>query len=346
MKRMAGGAMARVLLGLVLFALLAAAGIAWSDYSRFLHAPLSVKRDGSSLLIKSGSSFRQIVDQLEQRKLSGAPFLYWRFLATRMGVTESLHAGEYALPQGIEPGALLHMLAAGKVLQHKFTIVDGWTFAQVRHALDTDPLLVHATRELDNATIMQRIGAGGQDPEGRFLPETYAFTRGTRDLDLLARAHGDMDKVLAHAWQQRADGLPLDSPYQALILASIVEKETARADERARIAGVFVRRLQRGMALATDPTVIYGMGSRYDGNITRRDLKTDTPYNTYLRAGLPPTPIAMPGKAAIEAALHPAAGKSLYFVARGDGTGRHVFSATLAAHNRAVACYQLKRCRQ
>ncbi|MGB8716967.1 MAG: endolytic transglycosylase MltG, partial [Rhodanobacteraceae bacterium] len=297
MKRMAGGAMARVLLGLVLFALLAAAGIAWSDYSRFLHAPLSVKRDGSSLLIKSGSSFRQIVDQLEQRKLSGAPFLYWRFLATRMGVTESLHAGEYALPQGIEPGALLHMLAAGKVLQHKFTIVDGWTFAQVRHALDTDPLLVHATRELDNATIMQRIGAGGQDPEGRFLPETYAFTRGTRDLDLLARAHGDMDKVLAHAWQQRADGLPLDSPYQALILASIVEKETARADERARIAGVFVRRLQRGMALATDPTVIYGMGSRYDGNITRRDLKTDTPYNTYLRAGLPPTPIAMPGKA-------------------------------------------------
>lgn len=346
MKRVTGGIVLRVLLGLILFALLATVGIVWRDYSRFVDAPLAVPAEGSTLVIEPGSSFRQIVAKLEQRKLSAAPVWYWRFLAEGMHVTETLHAGEYALPSGIEPRQLLHMLAAGKVLQHKFTIVDGWTFVQLRKALNADKLLKHTGRELDDAAIMKRIGAGGEDPEGRFLPETYAFTRGTSDLDLLKRAHRDMDKTLQQAWQNRADGLPLDSPYQALILASIVEKETARADERARIAGVFVRRLKLGMALATDPTVIYGMGSSYNGNITRRDLETDTPYNTYMRAGLPPTPIALPGKPAIEAALHPADGKALYFVARGDGTGRHVFSDNLAAHNRAVACYQLKRCRK
>lgn len=346
MKRVAGGVVLKVLLGLILFAVLATLGILWRDYTRFVAAPLAVPAAGSTLVIERGSSFRQIVAKLEQEKLSAAPVWYWRFLAERMHVTESLHAGEYALPRGMEPRQLLHMLAAGKVLQHKFTIVDGWTFAQLRAALNADKLLKHPGRELDDAAVMKRIGAGAEDPEGRFLPETYAFTRGASDLDLLKRAHRDMGKTLDKAWAGRADDLPIDTPYQALILASIVEKETARADERARIAGVFVRRLKLGMALATDPTVIYGMGSRYNGNISKRDLQTDTPYNTYMRSGLPPTPIALPGKPAIEAALHPAPGKALYFVARGDGTGRHVFSDSLAAHNRAVACYQLKRCRK
>lgn len=344
MRHMLGGAVLRLLLGLVLFAALATAGILWRDYSRFLDAPLAVAPGGSTLMIERGSSFRQIVAEVEQQKLSGASVWYWRFLAERMGVTQSLHAGEYALATGLEPRQLLRMLAEGKVLQHKFTIVDGWSFVQLRDALNADEVLKHTGRELENATIMKRIGAGGEDPEGRFLPETYAFTRGTSDLDLLKRAHRDMDKALQQAWEQRADDLPLETPYQALILASIVEKETARADERARIAGVFVRRLKLGMALATDPTVIYGMGSGYNGNITKRDLRTDTPYNTYMRAGLPPTPIAMPGTLAIDAALHPAPGQELYFVARSDGSGSHVFSSNLAAHNRAVACYQLKRC--
>ena len=345
MRRDAGGAVLRVLLVLMLFALLAAAGVIWRDYARFADAPLAVPPDGARLVIEPGSSFRQIVARIESRRLSAAPHGYWRILAELQGVTSSLHAGEYALEPGITPRRLLAKLAAGKVLQHKFTIVDGWTFGQLRGALDADPRLKHATRDLDAAAIMRRLGAGGEDPEGRFLPETYAFVRGASDLDILERSHRALQQALDKAWAGRADGLPLKTPYEALILASIVEKETARADERARIAGVFVRRLELGMPLATDPTIIYGLGSSYDGNITRRDLKTDTPYNTYLRAGLPPTPIALPGKAAIEAALHPAPGKALYFVARGDGSGRHVFSDTLAEHNRAVACHQLKRCR-
>ncbi len=185
MRHMLGGAVLRLLLGLVLFAALATAGILWRDYSRFLDAPLAVAPGGSTLMIERGSSFRQIVAEVEQQKLSGASVWYWRFLAERMGVTQSLHAGEYALATGLEPRQLLRMLAEGKVLQHKFTIVDGWSFVQLRDALNADEVLKHTGRELENATIMKRIGAGGEDPEGRFLPETYAFTRGTSDLDLL-----------------------------------------------------------------------------------------------------------------------------------------------------------------
>jgi UPF0755 protein len=189
---------------------------------------------------------------------------------------------------------------------------------------------------------MRRIGAPGEKPEGRFLPETYAYVKGDSDLDILKRAHLAMVRTLAELWPARDKDLPLASPYEALILASIVEKETGRADERPRIAGVFVRRLQNHMLLQTDPAVIYGMGEAYAGNIRRSDLLADTPYNTYLHAGLPPTPIALPGRPAIEAALHPAPGDALYFVARGDGS--HVFARSLAEHNRNVACYQLKRC--
>lgn len=341
----AGGALLRVLCVLLLLALVAGALAAWHDYTRFAAAPLEVPAAGRNLVIEPGSSFRSIVGQLRQQDLSRAPYAWWRLLARRMGVTDSLDAGEYRLARGTNPRELLELLAAGEVLQHKFTIVEGWSFAELRDALARNEVLRHVTRDLGDAAIMQRIGAPGEDPEGRFLPQTYLFPRGYSDLDLLRRAHDNMQAVLASAWPQRDDDLPLETPYQALILASIVEKETARADERGRIAGVFVRRLRIGMPLGTDPTVIYGLGSAYHGNITRKDLRTDTPYNTYLHAGLPPTPIALPGKAAIEAVLHPQAGDALYFVARGDGSGRHKFSASLAEHNRAVACFQLHRCR-
>ncbi|TXH65409.1 MAG: endolytic transglycosylase MltG, partial [Thermomonas sp.] len=228
-----------------------------------------------------------------------------------------------------------------------FTIVEGWNIRDLRKALAKVDGLDHDSAQLDDAALMKALGHPGQHPEGRFLPETYAWVRGDSDLDLLARAHASMQKALDDAWATRAKELPLKSPDEALALASIVEKETGIAEERPQIAGLFVRRLKIGMRLQTDPTVIYGMGAAYAGNIRRSDLTTDTPYNTYTRAGLPPTPIAMPGKAALQAVTHPAEGDALYFVAVGDGSGRHVFSKSLDAHNAAVRDYvQRYRARQ
>jgi UPF0755 protein len=339
---MRGGARLLILLVVIVFALLAAGGVLWQELSRFSDAPMAIRPDSANIEIPKGDGFNQIVDRLQARKLSAAPHWFWRLLAERMHVTRSLHAGEYALKPGMTPRQLLADMANARVVQHRFTIIDGWTFQQLRQALDAAPVLKHVTADLTDAQIMQRLGVGDEKPQGRFLPETYAFVRGDSDLDVLKRSHAAMVKLLKQAWPNRADNLPLKTPYQALILASIVEKETGQASERARIAGVFVRRLRRGMLLQTDPSVIYGMGSAYHGNIRKRDLETDTPYNTYIHPGLPPTPIALPGKPAIKAALHPAPGKALYFVAKGDGT--HVFSATLAQHDRAVRCYQLKRC--
>lgn len=325
--------------------LLAIVGVVgWGAYgfSRFTTTPLHVVSPNGSLDIARGSSFKQIVDQMRAQRLTDAPHLYWRLLAMRMRVAGRLHAGEYATPVGITPGTLLANMAAGRVLQRNFTLVDGWTFKEVLAALAKAPVLKHAVDGLSDAQIMQKIGAAGQAPEGWFLPETYAYVKGDSDLDILRRAHAAMIKTLDQLWPQREAGLPLAKPYDALILASIVEKETGRADERAKIAGVFVRRLEDHMLLQTDPSVIYGMGDRYQGKIHKVDLTTDGPYNTYTRPGLPPTPIAMPGKPAIVAALHPAAGTALYFVARGNGT--HAFADTLAEQNRNVDCYQLKKC--
>jgi UPF0755 protein len=259
-----------------------------------------------------------------------------------MRASGRLHAGEYLLRAGMTPRDLIGDMANGKVMQRNFTIVDGWSFADVRRALGATDTLSHDTAGVDNDELMKRLGDDGEHPEGRFLPETYAYVKGDTDSSILKRAHAAMAKTLDAAWAARAPDLPLATSYEALILASIVEKETGRADERPRIAGVFIRRLQLHMLLQTDPSVIYGMGDSYAGNIHKSDLTTDTPYNTYTRVGLPPTPIAMPGRAAIQAALHPVEGKDLYFVAKGDGS--HVFSASLDDHNRAVACYQLKRC--
>ncbi|HUH55021.1 MAG TPA: endolytic transglycosylase MltG [Rhodanobacter sp.] len=340
--RTRGGALGRGLMWLAMLALAAAAAWGWHDFNRFARAPLHVATTGGSIDVARGSSFKTIVADLRQQGVTHAHPLYWRALAEQMRVAGKLHAGEYALRPGITPRTLLANMAAGRVLQRNLTIVDGWTFQELRQALARAEKLKHDSSGLDDAAVMQRIGAAGENPEGRFLPETYAYVKGDSDLDILRRAHQAMVKTLASLWAARAPDLPLATPYDALILASIVEKETGKPDERAQIAGVFVRRLRNHMLLQTDPTVIYGMGARYAGNIRRSDLTTDTPYNTYTRPGLPPTPIALPGKAALQATLHPAAGDTLYFVARGDGG--HVFSSTLAEHNRNVDCYQRKRC--
>jgi UPF0755 protein len=339
---MQGRAALRMLLLAVLLAAAGALLYGWYDFSRFSRTPLHVTTQGDSIDIARGTSFRNIVGELRQRGLTSADPLYWWLLAEQMRVAGKLHAGEYALEAGITPHQLLANMATDKVLQRNLTIVDGWTFGQLREALAKAEKLQHDTATLDDAAIMQKIGAPGEAPEGRFLPETYAYVKGDSDLDVLKRAHLAMAKTLDAMWPVRDKDLPLATPYDALILASIVEKETGRADERARIAGVFVRRLQDHMLLQTDPSVIYGMGAAYNGSIHKVDLATDTPYNTYTRAGLPPTPIALPGKPALLAALHPAPGSELYFVARGDGG--HVFASTLEEHNRNVDCYQRKHC--
>ena len=332
--------------GLLLLVVLALAGLAWQwqRYQRFADTPLAGIGADASLVVARGDSLPAILRHLRAQGVAVGPPLYWQLLARQTGAAGRLQAGEYALPPGTTPRTLLSAMRDGKVLRRMFTIVEGWTIRDLRAALAKVPLLRHATAGMDDAALMAALGHPGQHPEGRFLPETYAWVRGDSDLDLLRRAHAAMDKALAAAWQARAPGLPLRSADEALVLASIVEKETGVADERPRIAGVFVRRLQAGMRLQTDPTVIYGMGERYAGNIRRADLTTDTPYNTYTRDGLPPTPIAMPGKAALQAATRPADGDALYFVAVGDGSGRHVFSRSLDEHNAAVGAY-LKRLR-
>jgi UPF0755 protein len=335
----------RVLPKMLLLVVLAAAAVlayGWHDFNHFSATPLNVATQGDSIDISRGSSFKNIVSELRQRNLSSASPFYWRLLAEQMHVAGKLHAGEYALQPGITPRQLLADMAAGKVLRRLFTIVDGWTFAELSQALAKAEKLNHDSAALDDAAIMQKIGAGGEAPEGRFLPETYAYVKGDSDIDILKRAHESMVKTLAALWPGRDKDLPLTTPYEALILASIIEKETGRPDERPQIAGVFVRRLENHMLLQTDPSVIYGMGASYAGNIHKSDLTTDTPYNTYTRPGLPPTPIALPGKPALQAALHPAPGDALYFVARGDGS--HVFASSLEEHNRNVDCYQRKHC--
>jgi UPF0755 protein len=336
-----GGAVLRVLVLLVLLAAAAVAVLAWRDYRRFTDSPLPGARDGATLDVARGSGYRDIVRQIRRERVSRAAPFYWRVLARELGIGGRLHAGEYALTPGLTPRGLLGRMARGEVVQHRFTIVEGWTFRELRLALAKESGLAQTLPGRSDAAIAQQLGIEGGHPEGWFLPETYAWVKGESDHDVLTRAHAAMAGALRELWPGRAPDLGLATPYEALILASIVEKETAVDRERAQIAGVFLRRLRFNMRLQTDPTVIYGLGSGWDGNIRRRDLEADTPYNTYTRDGLPPTPIALPGKASLEATLHPAPGDALYFVARGDGS--HEFSATLEAHNRAVRTYQLRR---
>lgn len=254
------------------------------------------------------------------------------------GQDRLIKAGNYEIPAGTSPHGLLQKLARGEETLRALTLVEGWNFRQVRAALAREEALRHDATVLDDAALMQKLGRPGVAPEGRFFPDTYTYAKGSSELALLRRALHAMDRRLEAAWAQRAPDVLLQSANEALVLASIVEKETGRGSDRALIAGVFSNRLRAGMLLQTDPTVIYGLGEKFDGNLRKRDLQADTPWNTYTRAGLPPTPIAMPGKAALMAAVQPEPTRALYFVAKGDGSSH--FSATLEEHNRAVNRYQ------
>ena len=289
------------------------------------------------LMVKPGATVRAVLAELETR---GA-------LADRRAVElilrvrgwPQIRTGHYEIPAAASPQEILRQLAEGRVVLETLTVIEGWTFADMRRAVEAHAQIKVTMRGKETAAIMSAIGHAGEHPEGRFFPDTYRFAGGTTDRDIYALAYRKMADTLQSAWNARAAELPLANAYEALTLASIVEKETGLASERPRIAGVFTTRLRRNMRLQTDPTVIYGLGAAYDGNIRERDLRTDTPYNTYTRGGLPPTPIALPSKEAIEAVTHPLETGDIFFVATGIGDGSHVFSATLEAHNAAVARY-------
>jgi len=309
------------------------------DFDAFRDRPLNVAPQGERIQVRPGMTLSQLAASLQARGiLDRARYLSW--LARIKHVDSRIKAGEYIIKGNVLPEGLLVLLTEGKVVQHSVTIVEGQTFRDLRKRLKETSDLKQTLPDKSDPEIMAALGHADEQPEGRFLPETYYFPLGDTDLDVLKRAYDAMTRFMDDVWPSRAPDLPIQTPYEALIMASIVEKESARADERPLIAGVFMRRLKIGMRLQTDPTVIYGLGDRFDGDLRTRDLRTDTPYNSYTRDGLPPTPIALPGREAILAALHPADGDALFFVSRGDGS--HEFSATLEAHNSAVRKYQLK----
>jgi UPF0755 protein len=323
--------------GLVLAGLLLGAG-AWKLHSA-LEQPLNLSQE-QLLDVPTGSTPTGTFNRLQADGVIRDGFwlrLYWRFNLDG----QPLHSGEYRMTPGMTAEGLIGLWQRGEVVQYSLTLVEGWNFRQVRAALAKHDKLEQTLTGLSDSQVMEKLGHAGVFPEGRFFPDTYRFVRGMSDAELLEKAYDRLDEVLAKEWSKRAADVPYTEPYQALIMASLVEKETGVPQERGQIAGVFVRRMQIGMLLQTDPTVIYGLGERYTGKLTRAHLKEATPYNTYVIAGLPPTPIAMVGREAIHAALNPVDGKSLYFVARGDGS--HVFSDDLDAHNSAVREFQLKR---
>ena len=334
--------MIRKLIQLLVVALLAAMvalAVAGWQLKQALDQPLQLSSE-RLLEVVPGDTPGGLLNRLQaEGVLEGALWLrlYWRFNLPN----QALHSGEYRLLPEQRARDLLGLWQRAEVVQYSLTLVEGWSFRQVRAALARQDALEQNLAELSDKALMDKLGMPGVSPEGRFFPDTYRYVRGMSDLDLLKQASARLDQVLQEEWEQRAEGLPYKKPYDALIMASMVEKETGVAAERGQIAGVFVRRLALGMRLQTDPTVIFGLGERYNGNLTRAHLQAPTPYNTYVINGMPPTPIALAGREAIHAALHPVEGRSLYFVARGDGS--HVFSDTLEQHNRAVREYQLKR---
>ncbi len=316
----------------------------WLTFEHWLSAPLDIGAQPTRIEIPRGQPLAQTARDLERRGI----LRHARWLAAYAAVTGAdarIRAGEYDVPPGTTPRSLLALFESGSVVQHAVTIVEGWTFRELRHALEREPDLRNTLAGQDDAAVMRALGEPEARPEGLFFPDTYLYGKGTTDLEILQQARARMRKELERAWSARQADLPLRDAYQALILASIVEKETALPSERPRIAGVFTQRLRTGMRLQTDPTVIYGLGPAFDGNLRRADLERDGPYNSYTRAGLPPTPIALPGAASLAAAVHPDERGDLYFVATGEADGSHAFSRTLAEHERAVARY-LKRYRQ
>ena len=315
----------------ILLAAFAGAAVWWAN------SPIALREATVDFRITPKSTLRSAATQMQEAGIGiNADLL--ALLARWHGVATGIKAGSYSVKQGITPVELLTKLARGDVSQGEALLVEGWTFRQWRARLEQHPDLKHEMQGLSEAEIAARLGIDGGKIEGWLLPDTYLFDKQSSDLELLARAHRATRKKLELAWNERDANLPYKTPYEALIMASIVEKETGRSDDRAQVAAVFVNRLRKGMLLQTDPTVIYGLGETFDGNLRKRDLQNDTPYNTYTRGGLPPTPIAMPGLASIQAAMHPAANDMLYFVARGDGNSH--FSRTLDEHNKAVSKYQ------
>ena len=305
----------------------------------WLQSPLNIPENRQIFTVATGQSVTSLANKLDDYEIIRWKKL-WIYYA-RFAELTNVKTGEYVLLHDETPVSLLKKFNQGKVIQYQLTLIEGKTFKDFVHVLEGHNKLVHLLNPETAAQQLAEYGIPIDHPEGWFYPDTYSYISGDSDVDVLSRAYNTMRVTLQEEWENRADNLPYETPYEALIMASIVEKETGAAFERKKIAGVFVRRLQKNMRLQTDPTVIYGMGDRYQGNIRRKDLKEKTPYNTYVIKGLPPTPIANPGRAAIHAALNPEAGKELYFVAKGDGT--HVFSETLEQHNQAVREYQLKR---
>lgn len=326
------------LLGTVV--LLASFTLGWFliDFHLFKSTPLDIGATALEYKVANGVSMTHLAEDLHRRGVVEHPrYLVW--LARWEHKADKIQAGEYALTPGMTPVGLLDKLVSGQVLQHSLTIVEGWTFEQMMTTVASHPKLRHTLKDAPAGEVMAALGAPDRHPEGLFFPDTYHFPQDTSDVTFLRRAYDAMQQTLQAAWQDRDAAVPFDRPYEALIAASIIEKETAVDRERPRIAGVLIRRLKRGMRLAVDPTVIYGLGKDFNGNLRRSDLRRDTPYNTYVHTGLPPTPIAMPGEASLHAALHPDDGDALFFVARGDGS--HHFSATLEEHRKAVMKYQL-----
>jgi UPF0755 protein len=320
-----------VALFLLAVAALAAAFVWWAN------RPLDLPGEAVEFRVQPGSSLHGTIQQINAAGIPLQADLF-KLLARWQGKVNAIKAGSYATDSGETPYTLLVKLVEGRVSQASVTLVEGWTFRQFRTRLDAHPALRHDSRALSEAEIGERLGLPWRQLEGRLLPDTYLFDKESSDLEVIARAAAAMQKQLGAAWASRPAGLPYHSPDEALIMASIIEKETGRPEDRPHVAAVFINRLRQGMRLQTDPTVIYGLGENFDGNLRKSHLQTDTPYNTYTRAGLPPTPIAMPGPASLRAAFQPAASDALYFVARGDGSSH--FSRTLDEHNRAVNRYQ------
>ena len=311
----------------------------WQDMENSLRTPLALSAP-LTLTVESGMTIGLIGERLAVQGILETPH-YLEIEARRNGVSRRIKRGEYEITPGMNPRQLLAKIVAGEVIEYSITFIEGWRFRDIREALAGNPNLDRMLTGVSDEQVMERLGEPQRHPEGLFFPDTYRFRAETSDLQVLRRARRRMQIMLSKRWQERVDGLPYESPYDALIMASIIEKETGLAAERADISGVFVRRLRARMRLQSDPTVIYGMGDEFDGNIRRGDLQTNTAYNTYVHRGLPPTPIAMPGDGAINAALNPAAGSAFYFVAKGDGS--HHFSSSIEEHNRAVRQYQKRR---
>lgn len=334
--------MIKRLLGLIalsLFILIVTATLLYKEYQTFLVTPLSIEKE-TVFVVEPGMSFKVINNKLKMLRLT-EDNTYLTILARYSGKANKIKSGEYLFPPGLNPIELLNLLVSGKVIQYSFTLLEGWQLREMMQAIRATDLIEQTLLSDEPEDILIELGYSDKVAEGLFFPDTYNFPKGTTDKEFLLRAYQRLHYILDEEWQARAEKLPYKTAYEALIMASIIEKETGLASERSTIAGVFVRRLNKKMKLQTDPTVIYAMGKQYNGNIRKTDLDIDSPYNTYRYKGLPPSPIALVGREAIHAALHPEKGKSLYFVAKGDGS--HYFSDTLKEHNQAVAKYQLKK---